>query len=59
VIHYAGIPNDDCILGKFFVTSLLWNTQPEKMWMITEIMITQSEKYGIPFDYEAAGIIVV
>jgi len=59
VIHYAGIPNDDCILGEFFVTSLLWNTQPEKMWMITEVMITQSEKYGIPFDYEAAGIIVV
>ena len=59
MIHYAGIPSEDSILGEFFVTSLLWNTQPEKMWMITEVMITQSEKYGIPFDYEAAGIIVV
>lgn len=56
MIGYFHDTNEDTTLGKHFMASLLWNTAPEKMWVALQVVIAQSEKYGVPIDYESLGI---
>lgn len=44
-------------LGRHFMASLLWNTEPEKMVKILKVMMRTYEEYGLPIDYNALGII--
>jgi len=38
------------------MASLLWNTEPEKMMKILEVMMRTYEEYKLPIDYNALGI---
>ena len=44
------------IMGRHFMASLLWNTEPEKMLAILKAMGSTYTEYGLPIDYEALGI---
>lgn len=44
------------MMGRHFMASLLWNTEPEKMMKILEVMMNTYEEYGLPIDYNALGI---
>ena len=44
------------MMGRHFMSSLLWNTEPEKMVQILEVMMKTHEEYGLPIDYNALGI---
>ena len=43
--------------GRHFMSSLLWNTEPEKMVQILKVMGKTYEEYQLPIDYDALGII--
>jgi hypothetical protein len=45
------------IMGRHFMASLLWNTEPEKMVAILKVMMRTYEEYGLPIGYNALGII--
>ena len=44
------------MMGRHFMSSLLWNTEPEKMLAILKAMGSTYTEYGLPIDYEALGI---
>jgi hypothetical protein len=44
------------IMGRHFMASLLWNTEPDKMLAILKVMGSTYKEYGLPIDYEALGI---
>jgi hypothetical protein len=39
------------------MSSLLWNTEPDKMMAILKVMGKTYKQYGLPIDYNALGII--
>lgn len=43
-------------MGRHFMASLLWNSEPEKMVAILKVMMKTYEEYGLPIDYNALGI---
>jgi hypothetical protein len=43
-------------MGKYFMASLLWNTEPEKMMSILKVMGSTYTEYGLPIDYDSLGI---
>ena len=43
--------------GRHFMSSLLWQTEPEKMIQILRVMGKTYEEYQLPIDYEALGIV--
>jgi hypothetical protein len=45
------------MLGRHFMASLLWNTEPDKMLAILKVMGSTYKEYGLPIDYNALGII--
>tara|TARA_R110000782_G_scaffold267482_1_gene362936 strand:- start:266 stop:445 length:180 start_codon:yes stop_codon:yes gene_type:complete len=47
---------DPSTLGKYFMTSLLWNTDYKKMESILIVMIKSSKRHDIPFEYDMLGI---
>jgi hypothetical protein len=44
-------------MGRHFMASLLWNTEPEKMVSILKVMMRTYKEYGLPIGYNALGII--
>jgi len=58
MMHYDTPINDEniTILGRHFMASLLWNTEPDKMISILKVMINTYKKYGLPIDYNTLGI---
>lgn len=48
---------DSSVYGRHFMASIIWNTEPEKMVHILQVMGDAHEKYGLPIDYESLGII--
>ncbi len=48
--------NTRSMMGKHFMASLLWNTEPEKMMSILKVMGSTYTEYGLPIDYNALGI---
>jgi len=47
---------ESSILGRHFMASLLWNTEPDKMVTILKVMIRTYKEYGLPIEYRALGI---
>jgi hypothetical protein len=57
VIFNHDIRNEEnSTLGRHFMASLLWNTEPEKMVEILKVMINAYKKYGLPINYNGLGI---
>lgn len=52
----SDISSGRSMMGKHFMASLLWNTEPNKMLEILEVMMNTYEKYGLPIGYESLGI---
>lgn len=48
--------NKHSLLGRHFMASLLWNTEPEKLIAILKVMMKTYERYGLPIDYYTLGI---
>jgi hypothetical protein len=48
--------NTNSMLGRHFMASLLWNTEPDKMLAILKVMGSTYKEYGLPIDYDALGI---
>jgi hypothetical protein len=44
------------MMGRHFMASLLWNTEPGKMLAILKVMMRTYEEYQLPIDYNALGI---
>lgn len=49
--------NTNSMMGRHFMASLLWNTEPEKMVAILKVMMRTYKEYGLPIGYNALGII--
>jgi len=57
VIHYLDNEKEqDSHLGRHFMSSLLWNTEPDKMMAILKVMGKTYKQYGLPINYRALGI---
>jgi len=44
------------MMGRHFMSSLLWNTDSEQMMSILRMMVSTYEDYGLPINYEALGV---
>jgi hypothetical protein len=44
------------MMGRHFMSSLLWNTDSEQMMRILRMMVSTYKDYGLPINYEALGV---
>ncbi len=48
--------NTHSIMGRHYMSSLLWNTDSKQMMSILRMMVSTYEEYGLPINYEALGV---
>ena len=57
MIHYIDSEREqDSPLGRHFMSSFLWNTEPDKMMAVLKAMGNTYIEFRLPIDYNALGI---